>query len=151
MSKRAAETQKGRPRKKIKREYLYNDVHRDLENGLFSGNYGWDNAAYMAIAEEKAGVDMKKFHSQRKAAEFYIPSLKTLIDDPRTQKNWHRIATFDPYGMTANTPTIAATTAKLNIPELKDLKRDGVVVDEHGSVNTTKVAIYYAWNIPLLA
>merc|ERR1719181_2533036 len=65
---------------------------------------------------------MKKFHSKKRKDEYYIPELKQLLDDPRTQAQWHRIVTFDPFGMTANTPTIAATTAKLNIPECYDLK-----------------------------
>ena len=37
----------------------------------------------------------------------------TLLGD------WDRISTFDPLGMTAHPPTIAACKAKLDIPELK--------------------------------
>jgi hypothetical protein len=33
--------------------------------------------------------------------------------------DWDRISTFDPLGMTAHPPTIAACKAKLDIPELK--------------------------------
>lgn len=27
--------------------YDYKNVHDDLENGIYSGAYGWDNAAYI--------------------------------------------------------------------------------------------------------
>ena len=68
-----------------------------------------------------------------------------------TQKWWPRIVTFDPLGMTATNPTIAATTAILNIPELQDLKRDGKIVDNDGGIHTQKAAVYNVWNLPSLA
>lgn len=150
------------PAKRKKQSYGFEDVHKDLENQKYAGSYGWDNAAYMAIAETKAGVDMKKFHSRKRMDlhpksprigkdEYFMPSLLTLLDNPATKENWDRIVTFDPYGLTATTPTIAATTSKLNIPELADLERDGVIVDEHGAVNTMKICVYYAWNLPELS
>jgi len=80
-----------------------------------------------------------------------MPSLVERLENPEVRKNWHRIVTFDPLGMTATTPTIAATTAKLNMPELADLERDGEIVDEFGAVNTMKIAIYYSWNLPELS
>lgn len=52
--------------------------------------------------------------------------------------------------MTATNPTIAATTATLNIAELTDLKRDGIIVDEDGGIKTQKAAVYNVWNIPSL-
>jgi len=140
------------PAKRQKREkYGWKQVHADLEDGNYAGAYGWDNAAYVAIAETKAGVDMRKFHSKRSKDEHFMPSLLERINDPKTQANWHRIVTFDPLGMTATTPTIAATTAKLNFPELADLERDGEIVDEFGAINTMKIAIYYSWNLPELS
>lgn len=36
------------------KHYNYKNVHEDLEKGLYSGSYGWDNAAYIAIAEKKS-------------------------------------------------------------------------------------------------
>jgi len=131
--------------------YSYKQVHDDLENGRYAGSYGWDNAAYIAIAEKKAGLDLKKHHTKRSEDEYYIPSIKNLIDNPATQEHWHRIVTFDPYGMTATVPTIAATTCSLGLQELQDLERDGTVVGEDGYVNGVKAGIYYAWNLPELA
>merc|ERR1719453_2727145 len=132
-------------------EYYWPKVHDDLENGLYAGCYGWDNAAYWGIAEKKAGVDLKEWYKTRTEAEFYLPSFKTLIDDPRTQQSWDRIATFDPMGMYAVPPTIAACQANLDIEELKDLRRDGVIVKDNGEIVTSKAAIYYAWNLPMLS
>jgi GTP cyclohydrolase II len=53
--------------------------------------------------------------------------------------------------MTAKTPTIAGTSAILNLPEFKNLKSDGKIVNKDKSVNCNKVAIYYSWNIPGLS
>jgi len=50
--------------KKAKENYDHNSVHMDLENGKYAGSYGWDNAAYIAIAEKKAGVDLKNWHKK---------------------------------------------------------------------------------------
>lgn len=60
--------------------------------------------------------------------------------------------TFDPLGLYAKSPSMAATTAQLNLPELEGkLVKDGKVVLEDGSIFTTKVAIDYVWNIPALS
>jgi GTP cyclohydrolase II len=131
--------------------YGWKDVHNDLETGVYAGAYGWDNAAYWGISEQKAGVDLKEWYKTRTDAEFYLPEFKELVDDPETQKDWDRIATFDPMGMTAKPPTIAACKAKLDIPELKDLPRDGEIVLANGEIWTSKCAVYYAWNLPALA
>jgi len=80
-----------------------------------------------------------------------LPEFKDLIDDPETQKDWGNIVTFDPLGMTAHPPTIAACKAHLDITELKDLPRDGTIVDSNGEIVTSKCAVYYAWNLPRLA
>ena len=82
----------------------------------------------------------------------YLTPWTELLSSPETRKWWPRIVTFDPLGMTATNPTIAATTATLNIPELKEsLKRDGVIVDRDGGIKTEKCAVYNVWNIPHLA
>merc|ERR1719456_2106160 len=99
------------------------------------GSYGWDHAAYWGIAEMKAGVDLKEWYKTRTDAEFYLPEFKTLIDDPQTQQSWARIATFDPMGMYAHPPTIAACKAHLDMEELKDLRRDGNIVKDNGEIN----------------
>jgi len=133
------------------KKYDYKNVHEDLEKGNYSGSYGWDNGAYIAIAEKKAGLDLKNWHQKRSEDEYFIPSFKELIDNPVTQEHWYRILTFDPYGLTATTPTIACTSAKLKLPEFKDLNPDGKIVNENKSVNCNKAAICYAWNIPELS
>lgn len=131
-------------------EYYWPKVHDDLEAGNYAGCYGWDNAAYWGIAEKKAGVDLKEWYKTRTEAEFYLPEFKTLIDHPETQTSWDRIATFDPMGMYAHPPTISACKANLDIPELKDMPRDGNIVKANGEIVTSKAAIYYAWNLPML-
>jgi len=133
--------------------YDYEDVNDDFKKGKYAGAYGWDNSVYYGIAEKKANVDLRDFHSKRTRDEYFIPSIKQLIDDPRTQKHWKRIVTFNPKGLTSTPPTIAATTAHLNVPEIaKNLRRDGVIVNkDDGSINIVKTAIYYSWNIPGLA
>lgn len=126
-------------------------MHKDLEAGKHAGCYGWDNAAYWGIAETKAGVDLKEWYKTRTDSEFYLPEFKDLIDDPETQKDWDRIATFDPMGMYAHPPSIAACKAHLDIPELKDLEMDGEIVTSSNEITTSKCAIYYAWNLPYLS
>jgi GTP cyclohydrolase II len=132
-------------------DYDFRDVHKDLEQRKMIGVYGWDHACYHAIAELKAKTDLFEFHAKRSPDEFYIPEVKKLLDNPETQKDWNRIVTFDPYGMTATNPTIASTKAICNLDELRDLNRDGVVVDEQGGVHTTKAAVQYTWNLPALS
>lgn len=131
--------------------YGWRDVHKDLEAGKHAGCYGWDNAAYWGIAETQAGVDLTEWYKTRTDAEFYLPEFKGLIDDPETQKDWDRIACFDPLGMYSHPPTIAACKANLDILELKDLEMDGEIVTESNEIVTSKCAIYYAWNLPYLA
>jgi GTP cyclohydrolase II len=134
--------------------YDYRGVHDDLEHDRFAGSYGWDNAAYHAIAEQKAGVDLHDFHGKRTPDECYMESFVELLRDPRTQEKWSNIVTFDPFGMTATRPTIASTTAFLNIPELKGELVGGDeygIVNDDGSINTVKAGVYYSWNLPALA
>ena len=68
--------------------YGWREVHADLEEGLYAGNYGWDHAAYWGIAEAKAGVDLKEWYKTRTEAEFYLPEFKELADHPETQRHW---------------------------------------------------------------
>jgi len=131
--------------------YDWKGVHQDLEDGNYAGSYGWDHAAYWGIAELKAGVELREWYKTRTDAEFYLPEFKELIDAPETQQDWHRIATFDPMGMYAHPPTISACKAKLDILELKDLPVDGEVVLPSKEIVTSKCAVYYAWNLPILS
>jgi len=132
-------------------DYDWKGVHADLENGIYAGSYGWDNAAYWGIAEQKAGIDLKEWYKTRTEAEFYLPEFKDLIDDPETQKDWSHIVTFNPMGMYSHPPSIASCQARLDMPELRDLHRDGKIVLDNGEIVSSKCAVYYAWNIPALA
>ncbi|CAD7923141.1 unnamed protein product [Amoebophrya sp. A25] len=135
----------------FKSDYDWKKLHADLENGNYSGVYGWDNAAYWGIAEKKAGVDLREWYKRRTKDEYFLPQFKELIDDPETQKEWSDIFMFDPAGFYAHPPTIAACKANLDIAELCDLPRDGKIIREDGQVRTQKCAIYYTWNIPRLS
>jgi GTP cyclohydrolase II len=141
------------PTKRKPRNYQYNwkQVHDDLMHERYAGVYGWDNAAYWAIAERKAHIDLREFYKKRSEDEFYLPAWKELIDNPETQKHWAGIVTFDPMGMYGMPPTIASCEASLNLPDLEDMTRDGSIVDDDGGVHVSKAAVYYAWNIPHLA
>ena len=141
------------PTKRKPRNYAYNykNVHEDLMNENYAGVYGWDNACYWAIAEKKANVDLREFYKKRHPDEYHLPAWKELLDDPETQKSWPGIVTFDPLGMAGLPPTIASCEARLNIPDLEDMTRDGLIVEEDGGVKVSKAAVYYAWNIPHLA
>jgi len=132
--------------------YTWRESHDDLENSIYSGVYGADHAAYWGIAEKKAGVDLETWYKKRTEAEFYLPAFRELIDSKETQKQWEGIATFDPLGMYANPPTIAACQAHLNIEELSHLPRDDPynIVTKDG-IKTQKAGISYAWNLPLLS
>merc|ERR1719361_1975153 len=66
--------------------YSYKMVHADLEQGKYAGSYGWDNAAYIAIAERRAGLNLENHHTKRSEAEYYLPQLKELLDNPATQE-----------------------------------------------------------------
>lgn len=133
-------------------DYGWRNVHDDLEKGNYAGCYGWDNAAYWGISEAKAGVDLREWYKRRTKDEFYLPEFKDLVDNPETQKEWENIFMFDPMGMYAHPPTIAACKANLDIAELADMPRDGKIIrKEDGQVRTQKAAIYYSWNIPRLS
>jgi GTP cyclohydrolase II len=148
----------GPPEKKARVEskinYTWKDVHEDLEKDHIIGVHGACNAAYHGLAEIRASCDMSKFHKKRSQDEVYVDSLHYLMQQEETRRNWNRISTFDPLGMYATHPTMAATVSNLTVPELISdlpLKRCGTVVNPDGTIITTKVAIEYAWNLPFLS
>jgi len=53
--------------------------------------------------------------------------------------------------MTSHPPTIAACQARLDIPELQDLHKDGKIVIDSGEIVSQKCAVYYSWNLPALS
>mmetsp|Transcript_13398 Transcript_13398/g.15038 ORF Transcript_13398/g.15038 Transcript_13398/m.15038 type:complete len:775 (+) Transcript_13398:31-2355(+) len=140
----------GRPTKRAKaskKEYLWSDLHADMEEGKYAGVYGGCNSPWFGLAEIRAGVNMLDWHGKRAADEVYIKEVQEYLERPSTQERWNDVVTFDPQGMFAKTPTMSSCEAHLNLPEL-NLRPDGVIVNEDGSVNIQKIAVDYCWNLP---
>jgi len=71
---------------------------------------------------------------------------------PEYNSNWPEISTFDPYGMYGERPTISATSASMDIPEIKDsLVVDGTIVNPDKSINCIKIGIEPVWNLPAMS
>lgn len=135
-----------------KEEYSHKNVTEDLLNKKFIGGYGGCNQAWHALAAIRAGVELTKFHGKRSPDEFFLKQLDDHIKAPHTQRNWDGITCFDPMGLYGSPPTIAATVACMEIPELfSELVPDGVVVNEDRSINIQKCAVDYVWNLPKVA
>eukprot|EP00164_Ancoracysta_twista_P010516 GFYU01015894.1.p1 GENE.GFYU01015894.1~~GFYU01015894.1.p1 ORF type:complete len:822 (-),score=283.67 GFYU01015894.1:1-2412(-) len=132
------------------------DMHQRLnEHRGVCGVHGGDHAVYHALAELKVGRKLhraKEGHMQEKTDEWVVPELKAHLNDPRTQANWADIATLDPRGMDSVRPTISATPACMEIPEIMNkMKRDGKIVNDDGSINIIKIAVDPVWHIEGLA
>lgn len=127
--------------------YGWEQVHADLEADLVAGTYGNCHSAYFGLAEIRANVDLNQFHRKKSPSEFLDERMAEYMAMPNTRRRWKDIVTFDPLGLFASQPTMACTTARMMIPEL-NLEADPIIVNEDGSINTLKVAIDYAWNIP---
>lgn len=127
-------------------------MHADIEADKFIGVYGGANSIYHGIAEAKLGnVDLLKVHKKRGGDEYAPVSVTEYLALPSTQTRWNEIVSFDPWGMDATRPTIAATTATMDLPELKGLIPDGGLVTEEGGIKITKIAIDHVFNMPGLA
>lgn len=104
--------------------------------------------------EAKTG---KKLHRLKEghfepSSEFKIPEIVEHIKKPEVQVLWRDITTLDPLGLDSRRPTIAATRACMDIPEIKgNLKKDGKIVSSEGLINTIKIAVDPVWNIPALS
>ena len=46
-------------------------------SGRYAGAYGWDNAAYIAIAGRKAGLDLENHHGKRSPVSLHFLPPKT--------------------------------------------------------------------------
>ena len=128
----------------------WREVHEELEGGRYIGTYGADHSPYHGLAAVRAGIDMDAHQSKRSPDEFYVKELADLLAHESVRANWESITTFDPAGMTATRPTIAATYACMQIPELTELERDGRIVTEDG-IRVIKAAVDHVWNLPELA
>jgi GTP cyclohydrolase II len=130
-------------------EYPTKALHDDLEKGRFFGFYGGCNQPWHALAEAQAGRDLHSVQMVRSPDEFYIPMVEEHLKSSFAQTRWQEIVSIDPYGMWAKRPTMAATYAKMYLPELlNEAERDGVVVAPDGGINVVKWAVDYVWNIP---
>lgn len=139
---------KSRIGRAVGKDYGWKQVTQDLLDKKYIGTYGNCNTPWHALAAIRAGVDLTKFHGKRTPDEFFLPDLDAHIRNPETQKHWGGIVAFDPMGLYGSPPTMAATNACMDIPELVDeLMADGTVVNEDKSVNIRKCAIDYAWNM----
>lgn len=118
-------------------------MHDDLERKCHCGVYGGDHTAYHGLSCLKGKIDMNEAQTGMKEHERLVPELETLLRSPRVQECWESIVSIDPMGMFASRPTIAATYAKMEIPELKEVLAadpDGKIVDSEGYINCIKVS-----------
>lgn len=119
----------------------YEEIHRDLDNGTFSGNYGGALSSYYGLV--KATMDKN-----------VCPNIEGVKSPVTLDKHetWNKIVTLDPYGMTSKRPTIAATQSVLHIPELMGkLDVDGTIVREDGGISCSKFGVEHAWHLSGLA
>ena len=132
--------------------YGWKEVGKDLLTGNYLGNYGGCNTAWHALAAIRANTDLKKYHTKRSPDEFFLDSLDSHMKNPNTQRRWGSIATLDPMGLYGSPPTMSATEACMEIPEIQaQLVPDGKIVNADGSVNIQKCAVDYVWNMPAFA
>mmetsp|Transcript_5393 Transcript_5393/g.16094 ORF Transcript_5393/g.16094 Transcript_5393/m.16094 type:complete len:793 (+) Transcript_5393:93-2471(+) len=129
-----------------------------LESGKgIVGVYGGDHAVYHALAEAKTGKKLASLRGGKDVAsegpqEWKVPMLVNHLRKKAVRSQWDRIVSLDPNGLTAIRPTIAATMACMEIPEIHGmLEPDGRVVNDDLSINCVKVAIEPVWDIPKLA
>lgn len=135
---------------------VWESLSKDLLAGKYIGKYGGCNSAWHALAALRAGVDLTDWHTRRSKDEFYLPSLHKHINDPHTRRRWDAITSFDPLGLYGMPPTMSATMACMEIPELMhgpgaELTVDGLLVNQDLSINIQKCAIDYAWHLPSIA
>jgi len=133
--------------------YGYKELNKDLDEFKYAGAYGANNTAWHGLAALRAGVDLKEFHTRRSPDEFYIEDLHKHLQDPKTQKNWNQISSMNPLGLTCNHPTISATNACMDVPDISpNLQPDERgIVNADGSINVKKAAVDLTFNLPLLS
>jgi GTP cyclohydrolase II len=129
----------------------YKKFNEDLNSGKYIGTYGGAYSLYRCLAEVRKNKDILK-HNELKTSEYLNEGLLKHLNNELTRKKWNDISSINPLGLTSKIPTMACTTATLNIPELDGkLFNDGVIVDADGGINVTKIAIQYSWNLKKLA
>jgi len=119
-----------------------------------SGVAGGDHAVYHAVAEAQIGEALHRLKTGHFATtdEFKVPELYSHLQDPATQAAWAPIVSLNPLGMDSARPSISATPANMEIPEIMArLRRDGDIVNADGSIKCIKVAVDPVWHLPKLA
>ena len=129
----------------------YKVLNKKLNSGEYIGAYGGAYSLYRCLAEIRKNKDILKYN-ELKDTEYLNENLLEHLNNKETRKKWSDICSINPLGLTSKIPTMACTTATLNIPELKDkLFKDGVIIDSDGGLNVTKIAVQYTWNLEKLS
>eukprot|EP01051_Picozoa_sp_SAG22_P014269 SAG22_NODE_1705_length_3771_cov_1.831699_3_plen_255_part_00 len=118
------------------------------------GVFGGDHAVYHAVAEAQTGRNFQRLKTgvSGKTDEFKVPSLVEHLHNPVTQQAWSTISSLDPFGMDSNRPSISATPANMEVPEVMGrLRRDGTIVNEDGHIRVIKVAVDPIWHLERVA
>lgn len=119
-----------------------------------AGTFGGDHAVYHAVAEAQTNSTLHRLsegHSGQ-TDEFKVPELVKHLGNPVTQAAWGEICSLNPLGMDSHRPSISATPANMEIPEIMaKLRRDGTIVNMDGSIRVTKIAVDPVWHLPRLA
>jgi GTP cyclohydrolase II len=131
--------------------YTTENVNADLEAGRVAGPYGGCHASYWALAEVKHNIDLHKHIRTNTENPLHNPDIDFVLKHPRVRARWNEIVSLNPYGMYSTKPTISGTKGTMRIDELRDVKVDGKVVNEDGSINIVKAAIDAVWNLPGMA
>lgn len=120
----------------------------EIKNTI-GNNFGAENSDMYFLAQAKYYVDIAEKSKAKSKDEFIDPDLKYLIDHNSEHKLylWQKITTINPFGLTAEHPSISCVRAKLDLRKEFDTFRDGHIVDEEGYIHCLKIAIQYSWNI----
>src|ERR1700761_4319194 len=128
------------------------------------GSHGGSYAVYRALAVSSGALD--PIRRPDLTNTFPAATIGPFAQWSEPQ----RIVSLDPWGhLVAETfkteiaegtdirPTIAVTRARLDLHEIQDalaacrLKKDGAVVQDHGSLSVVKIAIDPVWHLPGIA
>jgi GTP cyclohydrolase II len=134
--------------------------HNHIQNGHYIGHFGGNQSINLAFAKSiynpgkglvcyECSDDMPLIPSHTQPKDVFASKNPICpVYNPR----WEEIITFDPHGMYGERPTISATRATMDIPEIKqNITVDGKIVCEDKTVNCIKIAIEPVWNIPKIA
>eukprot|EP00398_MALV-I-01_sp_L67-1_P000999 gene999-125_t len=123
---------------------------------LCLGVYGQNEYHFAVLLRPMAAIQMHEATCAHKSLSPSKPHCKPKLRRLHgawmfSSPCWKNIVMFDPMGMFAFPPSIAACRAKLTIPEMSTLHKDGKIVTKNGDIVTSKASVYYSWNIPGLA